>query len=215
MWRPGSHIVQPYPLPKDWYRICIIDPAPTGITAVLWGAADPKGNLILYREYYEKNLVVSDHAKGILIRNQGEPIDMWLIDPKGGNQKSAESHKTIAQLYRETGISVRLAELPPDYGVAISKEYVAATLDATSRKPGMRVFGSCTNFIWEIEHYVWANFGRGELKGLSKEKPIKKHDHLMNCFQYMAAQRPKGKASGHLPATAEMLSRQARANSYT
>lgn len=193
-WRPEKHLVQPFPIPRDWLRVGSIDPANTGTTAVVWLAVEPgTNNYYLYREYYQSNLTISEHVKNITLRNRGDMVDFWLIDPKWGSQREGQTHKTGARLYQEAGLPVRLAEVDEDYGVNVSKEYVNATVDVTSRSPKLFVFNDLHNFRHEIEHYTWAVFTKGEMKGLSKEKPVKRNDHLMNAFQYACAMRFKAR----------------------
>lgn len=212
LWSKAKHTVRPFRVPRDWTRIVSIDPANTGVTAAVWGAVEPNtNNLFLYREYYQSNLTISEHAKNIQLRNQGDLIDFWLIDPKWGAQREGQQHKSGQQLYREAGLPVRLAEVGNDYGLQISKEYIGATLDTTSRNPKFYVFNDLHNFVWEMEHYTWATFDRGEKKGLSKEKPVKRNDHLMNAFQYLCAGRFRGRRpTGVLTADAKS----AQLNSY-
>jgi len=212
-WTPKKHQIVPVQLPRDWKRVACIDPAPTGPTACLWAAFDPNGNMYLYREYYERNLVVSEHAKNIIVRNGADRIDLWLIDPKGGSQRNAETHKTIAQLYRECGIPVREAHLPEDFGLNAAREYINATTTLAARHPWVKVFNTLTTFAWEITHYVWDFYHAGPLKGTSKDKPRKRHDHLMNCFQYLAGHRFKARGG---PTQSEADKQEfARLNSYT
>jgi phage terminase large subunit-like protein len=214
MWKPAVHMIARQELPKAWRGFCVIDPAPTGPTAALLGRVAPNGDLYITKEYKQANLVVSEHAKNILLKLAGESIDIWGIDPKGGSQKNAETHKSTAQLYRENGIPVRLLDLPADYGVEASREYLLATITAGSRHPKVFFFDDLFLFRDEIEHYVWATFGRGELKGLSKEKPLKRNDHLINCFQYMAASKPRGMKSTATVKSHDEKVRYAQLNSY-
>lgn len=214
-WNPARHVVKRFQIPKSWLRVAVIDPAPTGMTACLWGAVEPEtNNMFLYREYYESDLPVSEHAKSIILRSGGDLVDIWLIDPKAGAQKQADSHKSIAQLYKEAGLPVRLAEVGEDYGMAASIEYLNATTQAVSRHPKVFVFEDLKNFQWEITRYVWGFYGRGDLKGLSKEKPIKRHDHLMNAFQYLCAYRPRTRARVSL-LTSQAQREFSKLNSYT
>jgi len=215
MWDPARHMVKPFRIPDGWRRIVSIDPAATGVTAVLWAAIDGASNVILYREYYEKGEVVSEHAKSILVRNAGDPVDIWLIDPKWGTQRNAETHKSNSQLYREAGIPVRLAPVGEDFGLNASLEYVNATVTPGSRHPKLYVFNDLDKFRWEIEHYVWGMFQRGEMKGLSKERPMKRDDHLCNAFQYLCTLRPKSKAGGAGTLSDEQMRHEAFLNSYT
>lgn len=214
-WDPKKHLLKPQRLPSAWFRVACIDPAPTGPTACLWAAIDPVGNIHVYREYYESNLVVSEHAKNILTRNAGDKIDLWLIDPKGGSQRNAETHKTIAQLYKEAGIKVRVAELNEDYGLNASREYINSTGDASVRHPWVKVQDTLEKFRWEIEHYVWDFYYSGPLKGMSKDKPRKRHDHLMNCFQYICGHRLKGTRHADGPTSEADKLEFSRLNSYT
>lgn len=214
MWNRAKHVVHlNSPIPRDWTRIVCIDPAPTGVTAALWCAVDPYGNLLYYKEYYEKDRIVSEHAKSIRIVNAGEPVDIWLIDPKGGAQRNAETHKTTCQLYREQGIPCRLAEVGEDYGRDVLREYLNATVTEGARHPYARFTDALPNLEFEITHYVWAQFTKGENKGLSKEKPVKRHDHAINCAQYIAAQRPRFRRKD--PISDDYKRLQSRLNSYT
>ncbi len=52
--------------------------------------------------------------------------------------------------------------------------------------------GDLPNFLHEITHYTYDTFGRGENRGLSKEKPRKRNDHLLNATQYAMCLRLKG-----------------------
>lgn len=191
MWDPAKHLIKPIDLPRHWRRLACIDPAATGTTACIWCAVHPGGDLYFYREYYSANQIVSEHAKNILARTT-DHIDLWLIDPKWGTQRNAETHKTNQQLYRDAGIPVRLAEVGEDYGLNASREYLFATTSRTSSHPRAYFFDDLTNFRYEVEHYVWDFFHLGEQKGLSKDKPRKKNDHLLNAMQYIMASRPRG-----------------------
>lgn len=213
MWNPAKHMVKPFQVPLDWPCIVSIDPAATGITAAVWVRVDPVGNLYLTKEYYEKEKIVSDHAKDILVRNAGQKVDIWLIDPTWGRQRNAETHKQNMQLYRENGVPVRLAEVGEDFGLNVSLEYMNATINPTSRHPKVYVFEGLANFRFEVEHYVWAMYGKGENQGQSKEKPLKRHDHLLNATQYAMAMRPKGRNSNK--PSPQQLQTYAANNSYT
>lgn len=215
MWKPEVHLVKPRSIPKDWTRIVSIDPANTGTTAAIWAAIEPKtNNLILYREYYESNAIISDHAKSMLVRNAGDTIDLWLIDPKWGTQRNGETHKTGMQLYKDSGIPARLAYVDETYGLNASLEYVNATTDPNSRHPKLYVFENLNHFREEISRYSWAFFAKGEMRGLSKDKPVKRNDHLMNAFQYLCCGNFKSRLRDNIPSDSERA-KFVELNSYT
>lgn len=210
-WDQAKHIVKPHPIPSGARRIVSIDPASTGTTAAVAAYIDQKGDMYIYEEYYDKNLVVSEHAKKMQTRFGERGISLWLIDPKWSSQRLADTHKSGLQLYKDAGIPVRAAEVGADYGMNESREYLNATVANDSTHPRLFVFSNCVNFKWEIEHYTWAFFEKGDQKGFSKDKPVKKNDHLMNAWQYLCALQPRGNRNrfGSSPRPSPMT------NSYT
>lgn len=214
MFARNIHVVPRIEIPRDWLKVVCIDPANTGPTAALWCAVDPKGTLLFYKAYKQSEAVVSDHAKNILAVNAGDAVDIWLIDPRWGAQRNGETHKTGAKLYQENGIPVRLAPNIIEsngYGINPSIEYLNATLNATSRHP-KAIFYHLPEFLDEMETYSWAFFTKGEHKGMSKDKPMKGNDDLINCFQYICAFRPRPRNSRNL---APPIREDVRYNSYT
>lgn len=193
LWSNTVHLVKPFAVPQYWSRIVSIDPAATGITAGLWIAVNPEGDYFAFREYYERERTVSEHAKSLMMLVSGEPVDYWLLDPYWGGQRNAETHKDGAQLYREAGIPVRLPDVGKEgYAVNVSREYINATVTPGSRHPKFYCFEGLPHFLHEITHYTYDMFTKGEQRGLSKEKPRKRNDHLMNAMQYAMCLRLKG-----------------------
>ena len=192
-WNPDVHFVKPFTIPGEWRRIVSIDPAATGITAAVWAAVKPNGDLLIYRIYYESNQIVSEHAKNILVRNGGDKIDIWLIDPFWGVARNAENHKQGYMLYKDAGIPVRLAPRAEDFGRDILAEYLSASLDKSSRHPKIYFFNSLREFQNEIEGYVWDTVSKGPMKGLNRGKPLKRSDHAINATQYLVSLKPRPK----------------------
>lgn len=213
-WQRAVHLKRTNP-PPDWYTVVSIDPAATGPTAALWARIDPSGNIHLYREYLEADLPVSEHVANIKVKNRGDKVDLWLIDPTWGRQRTAEAHKTGQQLYREAGLPVRLANVDEDFGRLATWEYLSATaVGPEGRNPKLWVDPSLHEFIDEIEHYIMDSYHSGPLKGMSKDKPRKRADDLMNALQYLCAMRPRGKMRLEAEQSEEAIRRAAAANSY-
>lgn len=214
MFSRATHCIAPYHIPMHWRRWCSIDPAATGPTAAIWAAVDPhSGDVYVYREYVGSNRTVSEHAKEIISLSAGESIDFWLIDPKWGAQRNAETHKTGAQLYRECGIPVRLARIDLDYGLGRSIEYMLATTQPSSRHPRLFLFNTLSKLSDQLENYVWDSFQRGPLAGMSKQRPRKGNDDLVNALQYLLATLPP--RAQKAPISHERLAKEASFRSYT
>lgn len=194
-WDSSIHMVKPFTIPEEWRRIVSIDPAATGVTAAVWAAIKPSGDIVIYRTYYESNHIVSDHAKNMLIKNGGDKIDIWLIDPFWGSARNAENHKQGFQLYKEAGIPVRLAPRAEDFGRDTLAEYLAASLDKTARHAKIWFFNNLRDFQNEIEMYVWDVVSKGPSKGMNRGKPLKRSDHLINAIQYLVSLKPRPKTT--------------------
>ena len=61
------------------YRV--MDHGDASPTCCLWFAVDGEGNLFCYREYYEPNLLVSQHRAAITFLSEGESYKADLADP--------------------------------------------------------------------------------------------------------------------------------------
>jgi phage terminase large subunit-like protein len=192
-WDSKQHLIKPFHIPCDWRRIGSIDPAATGPNACVWAAVKPNNDIIVYREYLEANKIVSDHAKDILVRNSGDKIDMWIIDPYWGSARTADTHKQGFQLWKEAGIPVRLAPRAEDFGRNTLAEYLSASLDKTSRHPKIFFFDTMHEINDEFTSYVWDVVSRGPMKGLNRGKPMKRNDHLINALQYLVSLKPRSK----------------------
>lgn len=189
-----KHVVERQSIPYDWKRIVSVDPAATGPTAAVWAAVSPAGDVYIYKVYYERDRIVSDHCKELLLRNGPDKIDLWILDPVWSTQRNAETHKNGLQLFRDGGIPMRSAPRAEDYGLNITAEYISATLNPTGKHPKLFIMkGENTDIlVKELEAYVWDSYSRGPLKGLSKDKPTKRNDHSVNALQYLLSLKPKG-----------------------
>lgn len=219
MWKHSVHMVERREIPKSWFRIACIDPAATGPTACTWTAIDPdNGDRYLYRTYKDRDLAVSEHAKQILLDNAFDKVDLWLIDPRWGQQRNAETHKTGAQLYKDCGIPVRCVPIQNigvenEFAIGKSTEFLMATLDTTARHDRHFFFDDLHDFRDEIEKYVWAVFGKGDQKGMTKGKPRKGNDDLLNCWQYTCCVNPPRRQFANV--SQEEARQRARVNSYS
>jgi phage terminase large subunit-like protein len=62
LWDRHKHVVRAFDIPKHWSRVVSIDPAATGTTAALFLAVNEAGDYFGFREYYERERTVSEHA---------------------------------------------------------------------------------------------------------------------------------------------------------
>ncbi len=144
-------------------------------TAVIVAKLDSQDRLWIVDEYYQPQRTVNEHAKEIkrLIELHGEPE--WIVcDPEDRGARLA--------LARDHGIANVPAKKGPNsvrHGINVMAERLAQ--DARGI-PGLFVMSHCTNFIREIESYIWDTKGSGE--GRDRPKP-NQADHLIDACRYM------------------------------
>lgn len=66
-WDRARNIINKQAIPRDWPRYLAIDFGFTNPFVCLWGAIDPDGRIIIYRQIYRTKKLVEDHAKDIAI----------------------------------------------------------------------------------------------------------------------------------------------------
>lgn len=178
-----DNVIQPYDIPKEWNRICILDHGIKNPTAVLWLAIDFDGNLIAYDEHYEADKIVSYHADQIKLRDNSNVQD-WLIDPscnaKTRSNKNGQFYSIVDE-YRDEGIIFRPADNAVLAGINRVNEFL--------KRKELKIFKSCTNLIDEIQGYKWQKLKPGVEKN-EPDAPVKKKDHLCDCLRYGVMSRP-------------------------
>lgn len=181
-----SHIIDPVFLPGVYSRLGSIDPAMSGTSAVLKSAIDEDGNIIVYSEYYQQNVRVSDVVEQVKEENV-----RWTIDPASA-EKSIQKEGKLYSLfneYRDNGIVAYPAENDVDAGInRVGEMFKAGKI---------KIFNTCRNLIYELERYHWSE-EKETRTGFLKPKPYKSEDHLCDCLRYIVMAR-KDKSSLVVP----------------
>ena len=174
-----KHVIAPFHLPREYPRIAAIDPAISGTTAVLKMAVDDDGRLIAYEEYYEKDKRVEEVVKSI--KEKGV---RWFIDPASASKNIIKEGKlfSIWNEYQEKGITATPGENDVEGGINRVAEYF--------KNDRILIFKNCTNLIWELERYHWAE-QKETRSGVTKPRPFKKNDHLCDALRYLVMSRPQ------------------------
>lgn len=191
-----EHICQPFPIPKEWPKWCFLDPG-FNVFAGLWIAYDPAHELYYgYREMYLKKSKLEDVANFIfdsekLYRHNGQPmnddseiIGERFIDPNAKAHMQNGEAGILAQLSGLYGIHCIPAFNSIEAGIEAAKKYFE--ISPLYHKPRFQVFNTCKEFIKEIRKYKIKFMNVAKSTWVNQDKPIKKDDHLMDCFKYFA-----------------------------
>lgn len=182
-------VVDDFPIPTHWKRICGIDFGFDHPTAIVWGAINPEnGCFYIVDEYRQSRQTATQHAIAIKAR----PVEPPIAWPHDGN-RTFDGGDSMAQQYRQEGVNLLPEHFtnPPDISQTKGDIKISAGITAISQameKNLFKVFKSC--YYWQ-EEYGGYHFGESG-------KIVDKADDLMSatryCFQSQRfAEAPKDK----------------------
>jgi len=158
-------------------KVGAIDPAMTGTTGALKSFTDENGVIIIYKEFYKANARVSDIAYEIK-----EDDIFWLIDraSKAKLRPQEGQMYSLHDEYRDNGIVAYPGESDVFAGInRIGELFKAGKI---------KIFSSCTNLIWELERYHWAE-PKITIRGDVKATPFHADCHLCDCLRWIGMNR--------------------------
>lgn len=211
-WENEKHRIARFPIPLEWKRLRAIDPG-IRTCAVLWIAIAPDDHAYAYRELYAHNEPL--HQIAIAIKScegyslnkelshkfehfvwektedrESETIDVSLIDPKAKARFESGAVGILEQLHTRYALS----SIPADNELRAGLEDVRQWLDPQADGlPGFRCFEHLDNFLSEVRGYRLSMRKPTKYQGEPLDKPIRKDNHLMDCWRYIARERPKFK----------------------
>ena len=175
---PTRHVIDPFSIPDDWRRVCVIDFGYTNPFVCQWYTIDHDGTAYMYREIYMSHELVENHARQIKKLSKGENIDVTYADHDAGDRATLQKYgiPTQAAIKRVSpGIQEVYSNLTFDErGKARIYFFKNALVEADqhliiNKKP------TCT--VDEFGGYAWKDKS-------TKEEPIKENDHGMDCIRY-------------------------------
>lgn len=204
-WNPALNIIPRESIPKEWPRYLAIDFGFTHPFVCLWGAIDPDGRLIIYRQLYKTKRLVEDHAKDIAIASGwfhllpkqhpkykekpaewADPLPREIIcDHDAEDRATLERHLKLytspAKKTVSDGIQAVAARFRPAGDGQPRLKIMRDSL--IERDQDLSEGKQPTCLEDEPESYVW-DMRQGMKKG---EQPVKESDHALDCVRYLVA----------------------------
>lgn len=223
---PGSQEIVDH-LVRTCRLIRTMDYGDSAPTAVAWTAADQEGNVIIYREYYQPNRMISDHRRAITELSKDsngfpEQYTFNLADPsifstmptaKGGRFCVADEFKDV-----KSDPSTALFWNPADNNELGTRNRINEYLriDPKHRNPFTREFGAprlyfirktseypngCNMIIKQLRNQRRVRLGTDMGKPtFTDERDEKVTDHGYDVIRYMIASRPPAPVEAALAA---------------
>ncbi len=200
-WDPSVHVVDRFVPPAGWTRWHVIDWGYTNPFVWQEWAEDPDGRLFLLREIYKTRVLVEDHARHALrlCTTDGTTGGRWTV-PKPRAIIADHDAEDRATWERHFGMSCSPAIKGVTEGIQAVQARMKPAGDGRPRIFLMRdalverdeelaEAGKPVCTEQEIDGYVWEPAQPGKPE---KEKPLKMHDHGVDCCRYLCAEVDQG-----------------------
>jgi len=184
---PDVHIVSPPKVGKHWTKYMAIDPHERNPTAVLWLAVDEQENHWIYDELWLADMDVKGIAYAIQAQEADGIARVKLIDPHADKENVTAGGFNFRKELMKYGVYTQRANSDPLLGKSKIRQVLTPRYNAVLKRemPQLRVSRSCTQTIYEFQHYIWDDHRRNKEEFDPKEKVKKKNDHFMDCLRYI------------------------------
>ncbi len=150
-WDRKVHVVEPFQIPTHWKRYRVTDYG-LDMLAFYWATMNEQGKLFVYKELYEKDLIISEASSRIKKASTNlermavfAPPDLW--------NRRQETGKSAASIFMENGVSMIKTPNDRHNGWLNLKEWLKVTetrdeqTGEVTRSANLQIFSNCTNLI--------------------------------------------------------------------
>lgn len=184
-----THVVEPFEIPKGWYKFRAADWGYSSPACVLWLAVDYDNNLWVYRELYVQKVTADLFAKKVLELESNEQIAYGVLDASTW-AKRGDVGPSIAETMIQTGCRWRPSDRSPNSRISGKLElHKRFTVNQDTKEPGLRIFSNCRNLIRTL----------GTLpndKSNYEDVDTTSEDHAYDALRYACMSRPIHPSTG-------------------
>ena len=176
-----THVVEPFEIPKGWYKFRAADWGYSSPACVLWFAVDYNNNLWLYRELYTSKVTADIFARQVLELESGEYIQYGVLDSSTW-AKRGDVGPSIAETMIQQGCRWRQSDRSPKSRIS-GKLEIHKRLLINEKEPGLRIFKNCRNLIRTISTLPTD-------KKNPEDVDTNAEDHAYDALRYGCMSRP-------------------------
>lgn len=184
----ANSIIKSQNVSDKWERAVALDHGLRNPTACLVAAIDEqKGEVHIFREYYEPNRLVPEHAKHIKQMLEDQKVTagntrFMVIDPSAKNKTDPINGKSVQSLYQEYGLYFQPANNNIEAGILKVNSYI--------ERGKLKIHDNCPNLIRELQNYKFPELTTDGADKNLKENPIKANDHAADALRYLLMRLP-------------------------
>jgi len=186
---PEIHTCQSYEIPSEWKESIGLDHGHDHPTAVLFGAINYDGKIIIYDEHFEAGQLISYHAGRIKEKEpEFDRLDQY-IDPtcRYKNMQDKSRVYSVIEAYQDFGFHFVPAPMDEIGGINKVGEYF--------KENKIIIFkDKCQHLVSEIQSWKWKKEIAGKEKG--KERAVRIGEDACKALIYLVSgrlQAPKQK----------------------
>ena len=176
-----THVVEPFEIPKGWYKFRAADWGYSSPACVLWFAVDYNNNLCLYRELYVQKMTADIFAKKVLELEHQDYINYGVLDASTW-AKRGDVGPSIAETMIRSGCRWRPSDRSPKSRIN-GKLEIHKRLMVTDKEPGIRVFKTCKNLVRTLSTLPLD-------KNNQEDVDTHAEDHAYDALRYGCMSRP-------------------------
>ena len=193
-WNRAIHVIKPFNIPYNWRRFRACDYGYSAPTGVVWFAVAPDGQLIVYRELYERGVLARDLADRIVELESEEKISYGVLDSSMWMQRG-DPGPSLAEQMIHRGCRWRPSDRSKGSRVAGKNEFHRRLqVDEFTEEPRMVFFDTCTNCIAQIPVLP---IDKDNIEDIDTDA----EDHLYDAIRYGIMTRPRSSIFDYDPAT--------------
>ncbi len=176
-----THVVEPFEIPKGWYKFRAADWGYSSPACVLWFAVDYNNNLWIYRELYVQKITADIFARKVLELEHQDYINYGVLDSSTW-AKRGDVGPSIAETMIRNGCRWRPSDRSPKSRIN-GKLEIHKRLMITDKEPGIRVFKTCKNLVRTLSTLPLDKSNQEDVDTHSE-------DHAYDALRYGCMSRP-------------------------
>jgi hypothetical protein len=187
-FRKKVHVIDPFRIPRDWFKWRAIDFGYADPFVCLWFARGSDGCIYVYDEHYESQRLLAYHVAAINGRGGGmselqvkHRAEWDDTQPWYGGTYADHDRQERAELAAK-GVGTTPAYKAIHAGIEMVRSRMMLTEQGT--EPRIKIFSHCRNLIREIPGYRWMV---GTDKKNPKDLPYDVDNHALDAMRYGVA----------------------------
>lgn len=195
------HVVQPYTIPAEWRRFCMLDYGHEAASALYWGAVTPDSKVVIYRELYRSGFTFSKLAEEYVAATPAfERIEYLVADPsiwsvKGESDQSLSGaelfENRVAALTRQSqhkGIRLERGNNDRVNGWGVVREYLRPYAHDGKTTAKLQIFDTCYDLARTFPLAIHDERNPEDIDSDGE-------DHALDSLRYGLMSRPKPSAT--------------------